>query len=366
MEKIRISSLQLFLLMILSQIGSAVVIGIGMEAKQDAWLSILLAMVGGVLLFQIYGFLHRAFPDIPLSKYPVVILGNFFGKPLSILYSLYFFYIASRVLRDFSELIVTSLLADTPLLVILILMALVVFFTCVQGLEVLARTGEILFPYMALWGLLFVGFIFIAQLPKIENIQPILENGWKPVFQAAFPTILTFPFGETIIFLLIFCHLIDKHQVVAIGTLSIIISGLILMVATLLNIAVLGPTLAGTKTFPLLQTISKVNVGEVFQRLDPLIICILVVGGYFKISIFFCFAMSGFKDIFPIKRTKLYDFIFAILLVITSFFIAESYMEHIRIGLEIVPKYLHVPFQIVIPCLFALIVFIKKIRRQVN
>lgn len=360
MNKVQISAVQLFVLMVLSQLGSAVVIGIGMDAKQDAWLAILVAMLAGLLLFQVYSYLHHTFPDIPLTKYPEAILGKFLGKIISLLYIIYFFYIGARVLRDFGELVIATLLHDTPLIAILILMAAVVFYSCLKELETLARTAEILFPYMMIWGGLFILFIFIGQLPEAKNLQPVLENGWKSVFQAAFPTVLTFPFGETIIFLLIMYHVRNKMKATVVGSLSIVVSGVILMLTTAMNIAVLGPTIAAMEQVPLLATISKVNVADVFQRLDPLVISILVVGGFFKISIFFCFSMRGLNDIFQFKHRNRVYFVFIILLVITSVFIAESYTEHIKIGLELVPKYLHVPFQIIFPFIMALIVFIKR------
>jgi spore germination protein KB len=52
--KRKIHPIQLFTLMVLFELGSAVVVGLGLEAKQDAWLAILFGMMGGIVLFSLY------------------------------------------------------------------------------------------------------------------------------------------------------------------------------------------------------------------------------------------------------------------------------------------------------------------------
>ncbi len=45
MENARISGWQLFVLITLFEIGSAFLIGLAMDAKQDAWIAILVGMI---------------------------------------------------------------------------------------------------------------------------------------------------------------------------------------------------------------------------------------------------------------------------------------------------------------------------------
>ena len=55
MEKAKISAYQLFVLIVLFEIGSAVLVPLAIGAKQDAWLAILIAMIGGFfLLFRLF------------------------------------------------------------------------------------------------------------------------------------------------------------------------------------------------------------------------------------------------------------------------------------------------------------------------
>ena len=50
MEKAKISASQLFILMVLFELGTSLLLPVAMEAKQDAWLAILLGMLGSLVL----------------------------------------------------------------------------------------------------------------------------------------------------------------------------------------------------------------------------------------------------------------------------------------------------------------------------
>jgi len=54
MEKAKISAVQLFILMVLFELGSALLVPLAIDAKQDAWLAILLGMVFSFVLLLIY------------------------------------------------------------------------------------------------------------------------------------------------------------------------------------------------------------------------------------------------------------------------------------------------------------------------
>ncbi|GAA3333032.1 hypothetical protein GCM10020331_095490 [Ectobacillus funiculus] len=51
MEKAKISVIQLFAMMFMFELGSALVVSYGVTARKDAWLAILLGLCGGIALF---------------------------------------------------------------------------------------------------------------------------------------------------------------------------------------------------------------------------------------------------------------------------------------------------------------------------
>jgi spore germination protein KB len=89
-----------------------------------------------------------------LTGYARKILGKYVGWIVGLLYVVLFLYGASRNLRDFGELLLSSTMPETPLLALIILMVLAVCYVLYLGIEVLARTAEVFIVI-----LIFLGFV---------------------------------------------------------------------------------------------------------------------------------------------------------------------------------------------------------------
>lgn len=202
MEKAKISGSQLFTLMILFEFGSAFILPIAIDAKQDAWLSIMFGMIGGLLLFLVYYQLYRYYPDLLLVEFTQKIMGKWIGRFISFLYILLCKH-CFRVIRDFGDMLLTFAYPDTPLFIVNALLVLVVIYTVSKGIEVLARSSQLLFILFYLSSI--SGFILIvcAGIIDFTNLQPVLEEGiWLPL-KVALTQNIYFPFGETVVFLMI-------------------------------------------------------------------------------------------------------------------------------------------------------------------
>lgn len=362
----KISPKQLFVLMVLFQVGSSIVVGLGMKAKQDAWIAILLGMLGGLILLVLYFYLYFKNCKLPFTSILKKLLGKYLGGFVSLMYIGYFGYIGARVLRDFSELLRSSILNETPLVVVSASFLIVIAYGCYLGIEVLGRTGEILFMVFTALTILFGFFVFAGANPKSENLLPVLENGWKPVISTVFPLTLTFPFGETIVFLMLYYNLANSKAILKSGFFSVLCSGILLSSVIAINISVLGVSRAGRASFPLLRTLERVEIGQFVTRLDSIVVLILIIGGFVKIVIFIYAVVIGLQDVFKLKDYRKTIIPVCTIILISSLKISEDYSEHIQIGLEVVPKYIHIPLQFGVPLLLGIITFIKGEKRKVK
>lgn len=203
MEKAKISGSQIFTLMMLFEFGTAFLLPIAIEAKQDAWLSIMFGMVGGFLLFLVYYQLHRYYPDLLLVELTQKIMGKWIGSLLSFLYIFYFANLASRVIRDFGDMLLTFAYPDTPLFIVNALLMFVVIYTVGKGIEVLARSSQLLFILLYLFTISGFLLVVCSGLLDFKNLQPVLENGIGLPLKVSLTQNVYFPFGETIVFLMI-------------------------------------------------------------------------------------------------------------------------------------------------------------------
>ncbi|TWE08332.1 spore germination protein KB [Neobacillus bataviensis] len=364
MENAKIKAYQLFVLVVLFEMGSAILVGLGAEAKQDAWMSILLGLGGGLAVFLIYYQLYKYYQDMPLTSYVQKITGKWIGRIIGVSYIIYFLYSASRVLRDFGELLTSTIYTTTPLIVINCLMIFTIIYGIHKGFEVIARVGELFFIVVYMMAIVGFCLIMFSGLIHPENLRPVLENGWKPVLKTFLLETINFPFGEMIVFTMVLPYLNDAKKAKWVCMGGMVLSGINITITAVINVAALGTDLFTRAPFPLLSTISKIQLANFIERLDVLFMLYLVIGGFFKISIFFYAAVAGTADIFGFKNQTKLSFPMGALVLFSSITIASNYSEHIKEGLKIVPIYIHWPFQILIPSFLLIIAFFKNRRKQ--
>ncbi len=359
------SAYQLFTLILLFETGSAVFFPIAVDAKQDAWLATLIAMAGGFCLFFIHYGLYHYYPDLPPTEYVQRLLGSILGKGLAFCYILYFVYTAADILRVCGELLVTIAYPATPLFIINALFILVIVYTVYKGIEVISRTSEVLFVVMCL--LLLSGFllIMISGIIHLENLKPILEEGLSPVIKTAFTDSLYFPFGQIIVFAMIFPYVKEREKVKRTGLWAMGMSGLLLALVAAGNISALGVDLASHAQFPSLASIQSIEVAGFLERLDIYFILFAMIGGFLKISICFYVAVMGASHLFQGKHPSRLAYPMGMVVLLASMATASNYAEYDQQWRVVVAPYIDRSFQVIIPILLLIIAFFKNRKKAI-
>jgi spore germination protein KB len=364
MKKLQINSYQLFILIVLFELGTAVLFGPGASAKQDAWIANLLGLAGGVLLFLVYYLLFTYYPEIPLTSYVQKILGKWLGGLIAFFYISYFLYQSSRILRDIGELLVTTIYTNTPLIILNFFMIVTVMYGIYKGFEVIARVGEL--SFIGVYLLAIAGFfaILFTDILHLENLKPILENGWSPVLKTVLKHTINFPFGEMVVFTMLLPYLNNKKRVLQVCLGGMILSGINITITSVINIAVLGIELFLRSPFPLYNTIRRIELTAFLQRLDIFFILYLIVAGFFKLCVYYYVAVIGAADLFKVKDHSMLIFPLGVVIIIGSMTIASNYSEHIQEGTVTIPYLLHLPFQMIIPVILLIIAFVKGLKNR--
>jgi spore germination protein KB len=355
----KISLWQLFILIIIFAIGTAVVVGAGEEARQDYWIAEIIAASVGVGIILGYYYLISFADQKNLYQMLEFTLGKFIGHFICIAYVLYFFYIASRNIRDFGELMKVTILPVTPIEVISIIMMIPVMYTVYHGLEVLARVTEVISPYI-IGILVIVGLLlFFSDQLQFIHLLPILGDGFGPVFEAVFPTLITFPYGEVIVFTVIMTSVTNFKYTGKVGAVAILLCGLLITYSNIIQVATLGVDLKVRTLFPLMTAAREIMLMDFIERVDILVVFILTSGVFIKVSVFFYAGLKGLEHVFSLSYRK---FIIPLSTLIPFFSIINSrnIVEHFEEGLQVVPYIMHLPFQFGIPLVLFVILFIKK------
>ncbi len=363
----RISKNQLISLIILFEIGSTTLFPLGIKAKKDAWIAIFIAMLFGLVLLWFYTELQKNYPEKNLAEIIMILLGKYVGRVLVFVYAAYFIFVATRIIRSFGELMVFTFLKRTPLEYIVGIFILALVFLIFKDLEVIARSSEIMMPVVVLSIICVFTLIGISGQVDLKGITPVLENGFMPIFKAAFPLVVTFPFGEMVVFLMYWCFVCEKQSSRKVSMLSIVFSGFVLMITLIILISVLGVSSTESATVPLVQVIKLISIGGIIANMDAIGIIFIFVGGMYKAILFLYAGITALSFLFKLEQHK---WIITILVSIFTFWIAvyqeQNYAIRQHIALKITPQYIHIPFQIILPIMLLMITWLKKKSDQMN
>ena len=352
MEKYKISSLQLTFLIIGFLFGSSGIISPATSARQDAWLAFLIGWVGGFLLIGVCLAIAKLNPSKTLVEILKSNFGALIGSIIAIFYIFYFIHLASIVLRNFGEFINIVTHPNTPMLFIIACMAIVCAYALRKGVEVLGRTSEMLVPLLPIT--LTVAFIGASRLFDITNFEPALINGWKPVIPTIF-SVISFPFGETIVFLTIFTYLNKKKNLNTSVLTGTLIAGLFLLTILMRDTMALGVEAINRATFPT-ELASKLVFGI---NIYPIILVNLLIGGFIKITVCLYTAITSTAELIKLSDHKVLILPITAFTVVLSVWVYQNVLEMFAFA-DIYPYYA-IPFQIIIPALLLAISIIKKI-----
>ncbi len=365
-EKAKINIRQLFVMIVLFELGSSLLIPPGAMAGRDAWLAILLGCAAGLIPYYIYQGLYQYYPENSPKGYLNDLLGKKLSWIISFIYILYFAYIAARVLRDFGEMLLTFAYEDTPIIVVNALLVIVCLYAVKKGIEVLARASELLFGAVLLLGVTGLILIIASGSIDIHYLKPVLADGIAPVFRAVFSQTMYVPFGELVLFVVIFPSLNDRKGVKKAGMLAIGLSGILIALSSAVNISVLDVDIMVRSQFPLLSTIRTIKVAEFLDRLDVFFMLGLIIGGFVKVSLFLYAVVIGASTLFKVKNPSQIAMPIGCVVLVLSITIATNISEHLNEGLNVVPLYIHLPFQVLFPLLLFLLAVMKNRKKKKN
>jgi spore germination protein KB len=355
---IHISKIQLFILIMLFEVGSTTLFALGIGAKQDAWIVVLLASFIGLGLLWVYTEIPACYPNKNFSEILTEAIGRKLSIPLLFIYALYFLNGATFNFYEFGALIKMTALPMTPLLVILYIFMFVSVYILMLGFEVLARTGEILLPIFLIFLISIYIFTMFSGQFDISALRPILGNGIEPLLGKTLLDVVAFPFGELVVFIM-FWHFVNKQELIRkTSFLAMGLSTFLIIFSLIVILSVLGPDLTAMAEIPLLETILSINIADIITNLDLLAVLIMFIGGFYKMSLHFYGCVLSITWIFKIEEPKWVIFVLGLIFPIYSNIRFENIAHHKWLGSD-VNIYVIVAICLLTVLLF-IVIFLKK------
>lgn len=343
-------------LVILFTFGSTLVMGTGGEAGRDAWISIAVALLLAIPTVLLYSRILSLFPGKDLFEILELNFGKFIGKLISMLYTWFAFHLGALVLINFGEFIITVALPETPMIVPIIFFAFLCMWGVKAGIETLAKCGDY-FIVFVLFLIILYGLLAMGSMDT-SNIPPILGRGVKAAL-AGVPSAFTYPFGETVVFLLVFSALQQKKSAFRVYAPALLLAGIVIIYISLRNVMVLGPATMTAVYFPSYSAIGRINVGNFIQRIEIGVTIVFLLSGFMKICICLLAATKGFSRVLGYKDYRLFVVPIGLLMVNLAYNIYPDIEAMFEWAFKVWPYYAF-PFEVILPVLIWIVIELKE------
>lgn len=355
MQKEIISTKEGLSLIIMFIFGSTLVLGTGSTAKKDVGLAIIIAILLAILLVSIYIKILQCFIGKDIFQINLIVFGNIIGKIINIFHTWFALHLGGLVLRNFGEFISIIGLSETPQIVSVSIISILCYWGMKNGIECIGKVSVfILFIIMIMLGLNILTSIIAFDKTNFS----IYNTNYALVLKGAFSS-LSFPFGESVVFLMIFSCLKDKSSIKKTYIYGILISGFVILLVSLRNLLVLSENIMVRMYFPSYIAISRVEIADIFQRLEIVVAVTFVLTSFIKVCICSLAATKGFASIFNIESYRKLAMPVNLLMINICFWSYESIMET-RTWLVSTWPYYAIFFQAIIPIITLATIKLRK------
>ncbi|MGG1678339.1 endospore germination permease [Neobacillus sp. NRS-1170] len=364
LRTVKISARQFAILVILFSVGTTILVIPGIlahEVKQDAWIAALLGTVIGLLIVALHIAIGRKFPTMTLVEIIEILLGKWLGKAVSLTFVFYSFIGATELLYYVGSFLTTQLIKETPPAAIHIIFAGILVMGIRLGLETVARSAELLFPlFIFFFILIMVSVLVTPELWKIDNLQPILKTGIKPMIRAVFlfSSVFALPL---IVFLMVFPISVTQPKEAEKKFFSaIVIGGVCLFILITLTILVVGPETSSRQLYPSYTLARRLKVGGFLQRIEAILAIMWEITIFFKMTIYFYASITGLVQTMNIKDYRPLVIPLGMIMVTLSLVSHPNVIHSAKFDYNIWPIY-SLTYGLVLPLLLLVVYAIRKI-----
>ncbi|SMO72107.1 GerAB/ArcD/ProY family transporter [Melghirimyces algeriensis] len=316
-ERGKISIRQFMVLTLLFVIGDAIILApshVIISAKQDGWISAWIGVGEALLLAVMYSLLGKRFPQQTLVEYSEQVWGRWLGKGISFLFITYIFIDCALMTYEAGDFLTIHFLMGTPIEMTISLFLLVVVLATRLGIETIARTSELLYPWV--WILFLILIVSLFPQVEMENFQPILAEGFSPILKGNVYFLANVL--ELVILLMIFPYVNQPGKARKPYVAGMVIGTSVLAVISMMTIAVLGATVASIQQYPTYILAKKISIGDFLERVEAIVAIMWLFTLFMKISICFYASTLGLAQLFRLNDYRPLTFPLGIIAVALS------------------------------------------------
>lgn len=327
------------------------------EVGTASWIPLIIATCIAIITTYILTYLGYVHKTKTIYEYSTFLAGKVLTFIFMIIYIVYFFMFATMEVRLTSEVIKQTILVQTPVWALSLMLLLVTYFSLSKGLRVIARICELYGIIVILFYLFIYTLLFTKG--KIINLRPFLGSGnIIEYIKSSLKTLIPF-LGVEILALIPFDKTINSKRIFKYTTIMVVIIGFLYIYIVESCISVTGVDSIVYYRDAVLATIRRSDFPwlQFFRRLDGIVIVAWILSIYCTVVLILYGASSLLSKLINKTHYKLISFI----LVVASFIISNIPKNYeTAVKLLDFTGYLGILTSILIPSILLVITKVKK------
>ncbi len=267
--------------------------------QQDAWLVVLVSFAAILPILLCYAMLANRLPGKNLVQINDAAFGPVFGKLISLLHIGTFLLLFVFNLNGLADYYVGAVTPEMPKLALVLITLLVTAYAVAKGAKPIALFG-LLSLVVSVGVILFTSLLLLKDM-DFSNLLPMLESPGNKYLQSAH--IFSLTFTGTQVFLMMTPSL-DPGVKFRRNTISgAAIGTVLLLIVSLRNTAVLGPTTALFASNSHMA-VRMISIKDILTRVELLVVISVLAALFVRIVIQFYAIITAMTAVFGLKSPR--------------------------------------------------------------
>ena len=319
--------------------------------KQDSWVIPLIGFFIGIIFLLLVIYIFNYKPSLNFAEKLINLFNKKIGTILIILFCLFCFFMCILTYLNLNNFIHGQFLSKTPTLAIAIVCMISIYYILTKGLNVIAKTGNILF-FIAMI-LFFISFIGLLPFMEIQNLKPFFHS--KPNnYLESLNCFYSFNIVPILFLTILPKDKINNPKLKKILILSFLLSCFTMFTVMFSTLASFGYELTSLYKYPEFHVLKNISLMGLEARIESILIIQCIFDFFMFIVLTIYFIANSIRSITKIKNVNnIYLLLCLLLVFLTNYFSKYNvFLDDFSL------KYVQVPVSI-FSTIFILIVCIK-------
>lgn len=333
-------------------IGTHIIINI---SRNDAYISTIIMGILGIIILLLFNYIHSYNKDKPISNTITQLYGKILGNIINTIICIIFLIISITYLYNLSNFITSQFLNQTPTIIIVISITILIAYNLSKGFQNMSRVSLILFTISITLFILTV--IFLLPHTDINKLKPFFSNNITSITKSG---ILLTSINILPIFSLLCIpknNIKDNNKLNKYLIIFYIIAILSCFVLITTTISSLGIYLSEMYQYPEYIALKEINLLGFIERSENILSIQWILGYVVAISMLIYYISSTIK----IKNDKPNNIITIIILILAIYLTRKLFKNNTMFNYYITNIFPYITMiLLLIFILITITIFIKK------